>query len=607
MPVEKPASTALVSCDDLGGCLRYMTGNISYLIDYKEIDGGYVAFGGNPKRGKITRKCTIKTGNLYFENVYFVRELKFNLFSVSQMWDKKNSVLFNDTECIVSSLNFKIIDESQVLLRVLGKNNITPSLSLMRPFGCHVTILNTKDDLGKFDGKADEGFFNGYSLNSKAFRVFNSRTRIVETNLHIRFSENTLNVVGSGPDWLFVIDALTRIMNYEPIIAGTQSNGFSDPKCSHDDGFKPLSNDGKKVDEDPNNELPFDPNMPTLEDVDTFDFSNEDEDDDVVADINNLDTTIQVSPTLTTRIHKDHPLDQITRDLHLTTQIRNMIKNLEEHGFKNPKGNSCFIRSKLDRGYAGRASLIQVTRSLDFSGFTKWKRAIGTKWVFKNKKDKRGTVIRNKARLVAQGKTQEERIDYDEVFSPVARIEAIRLFLAYASFKDFVVYQMDVKNPFLYGNIKEEVYVCQPPGFEDPDFPDRLYKVKKALYGLHQAPRAWFTEVKNVSTPIKTQKPLLKDKDGKEVDVYMYRSMIGSLMYLTSSRHDIMFAVCACAIYQVNPKVSHLYAVKRIFRVYGKEIIITESFVRRDLQLADEEGVDCLPNSTIFENLELMG
>ncbi|GKC60073.1 retrotransposon protein, putative, unclassified, partial [Tanacetum coccineum] len=114
------------------------------------------------------------------------------------------------------------------------------------------------------------------------------------------------------------------------------------------------------------------------------------------------------------------------------------------------------------------------------------------KWVFRNKKDERGIVIRNKARLVTQGYTQEEGIDYDEVFAPVARIEAIRLFLAYASFKDFVVYQMDVKSAFLYGKIKEEVYVCQPPGFEDSDFPDKVYKVEKALYRLHQAPRAWY-------------------------------------------------------------------------------------------------------------------
>ncbi|GJX23126.1 putative ribonuclease H-like domain-containing protein [Tanacetum coccineum] len=118
----------------------------------------------------------------------------------------------------------------------------------------------------------------------------------------------------------------------------------------------------------------------------------------------------------------------------------------------------------------------------------KWE--IGTKWVFRNKKDERGIVVKNKARLVAQAHTQEEGIDYDEVFAPVARFEAIRLFLAYAFFKDFVVYQMDVKSAFLYGKIEEEVYVCQPPGFEDLHFPDKVYKVEKALYGLHQAPRA---------------------------------------------------------------------------------------------------------------------
>ncbi|GKA72879.1 putative ribonuclease H-like domain-containing protein [Tanacetum coccineum] len=181
---------------------------------------------------------------------------------------------------------------------------------------------------------------------------------------------------------------------------------------------------------------------------------------------------------------------------------------------------------------------------------------------------------KNKARLVfAQMVTQhEEADDYDEkFFVPVARIEAIRLFLAYASFKDFVVYQMDVKSAFLYGKFKEEVYVCQPPGFEDPDFPNRVYKVEKALYGLHQAPRAWkkmctefekmmhkklhmssmgeltfflgfFSDVKTASTPMETHKSLLKDVDGKDVDEHLYRSMIGSLMYLTLSRPDIMFA-----------------------------------------------------------------
>ncbi|GJS33267.1 reverse transcriptase domain-containing protein [Tanacetum coccineum] len=153
-----------------------------------------------------------------------------------------------------------------------------------------------------------------------------------------------------------------------------------------------------------------------------------------------------------------------------------------------------------------------------------------------NKKDERGIVIKNKARLVTQGYTQEEGINYDEVFSPVARIEAIRLFLAYASFKDFMVYQMDIKSAFLYGKIKEEVYVCQPPGFEDQ---------------TSLTEKFGFTHVKTASTPMETQKLLLKDEDGEEMDVYLYRSMIGSLMYLSSSRLDIMFTVCACARYQI--------------------------------------------------------
>ncbi|GKA70045.1 putative ribonuclease H-like domain-containing protein [Tanacetum coccineum] len=489
-----------------------------------------------------------------------------------------------------------------------------------------------RDHLGKFDGKADEGFFVGYSINR------------------------------SGPHWLFDIDALTKSMNYKPVVAENQSNGNADTKVCDDAGFKPSRDNEKKVTKEPgkeggdpsnkndsvnitnniniasdgnnsNNvntvsstvntagievnvvssnisiELPNDPNMPELEDIV---YSDDYEDVGAEADMNNLNTFMLVNPIPTTRIYTDHPVEQIIRDLNSAPQTKRMTKNLEEHDLPNGK------------------------------------RVVGTKWVFRNKNDERRIVIKNKARLAAQGYTQEKGIDYDEVFSPVAIIEAIRLFLAYASFKDFVVYQMDVKSTFLYGKIEEEVCVYQPPGFEYPDFPYRVYKVEKAFYGLHQAPRAWyeilstylldngfqrgkidktllsertkkslctefekmmhkkfqmssmgeltfflglqvkqkedgifisqdkyvteilkkfgFTDVKTASTPMETQKPLLKDEDGEEVDVHLYRSMIGSLMYLTSSRPDIMFAMCACARYQVNPKVSHLHAVKRIFR-----------------------------------------
>nr|GEU29632.1 retrovirus-related Pol polyprotein from transposon TNT 1-94 [Tanacetum cinerariifolium] len=195
------------------GCSRHMTGNMSYLTDYEEIDGGYVAFGGNLKEWKITSKESVNTACYVQNRVLVVKP-----------YNKTPYALFH------------------------GR---TPALSFMKPFGCLVTILNTLDHLGKFNGKDDEGFFVGYLMNSKAFIVFNSRKRIVEENLHIRFSENTPYVVGSGPDWLFDIDALKRTMNCELIATGTQSNAFVDPKISQDNAFQPLSDSGKKVNEDP--------------------------------------------------------------------------------------------------------------------------------------------------------------------------------------------------------------------------------------------------------------------------------------------------------------------------------------------------------------------
>ncbi|GKA32776.1 putative ribonuclease H-like domain-containing protein [Tanacetum coccineum] len=236
----------------------------------------------------------------------------------------------------------------------------------------------------------------------------------------------------------------------------------------------------------------------------------------------------------------------------------------------------------------------------------------------KTKKMKGGIVIGNKVRLVAQGYRQEEGINFEEVFAPVASIEAIRLFLAYASFMGFLVYQMDVKSTFLYGTIEEKVYVTQPPGFKDLDHPDKVYKVVKAFYGLHQTPREWYETLANYLlsngfkrgmtdqtlfikkkkgdiflvqvyvddiifgstnkelctvclTPVDLEKPVVKDGDTDDVDVHLYRSMIGSLMYLTTSRPDIMFVVCACAKFQVTHMTSHLLAVKRIFRyIKGK-------------------------------------
>ncbi|GKE68365.1 putative ribonuclease H-like domain-containing protein, partial [Tanacetum coccineum] len=235
--------------------------------------------------------------------------------------------------------------------------------------------------------------------------------------------------------------------------------------------------------------------------------------------MNNVDTSYTASDAPFTKFLKDHPQEQVIGSLKTPVQTRHMTKINEEHGLissvhKLRRTNhkdfqnclfACFLSQKEPKKVIQALedpSWVEAMQDelLQFKLLKVWtlvdlprdKWAIGTKWVFRNKKDERGIVVKNKARLVAQGYTQEEGIDYDEVFAPVARIEAIRLFLAYASFKGFVVYQMDVKSAFLYGKIEEEVYVCQPPGFEDPNFPDKVYKVEKALYGLHQAPRAWY-------------------------------------------------------------------------------------------------------------------
>ncbi|GJZ26018.1 putative ribonuclease H-like domain-containing protein, partial [Tanacetum coccineum] len=197
-------------------------------------------------------------------------------------------------------------------------------------------------------------------------------------------------------------------------------------------------------------------------------FSDEDE---PKVNLGNITNSYTVPTTPNTRIHMDHPIENVIGNVKSSIQTRRMTKPTSEQGFLS----AVWILVDLPSG----------------------KRAIGTKWVFKNKKDERGIVIRNKARLVAQGHRQEEGIDYEEVFAPVARIEEIRLFLAYASFIGFLVFQMDVRSAFLYGTIEEKVYVTQPPGFKDPDHPNKVYKMVKALYGLHQAPRAWYETLAN--------------------------------------------------------------------------------------------------------------
>ncbi|GJW23282.1 putative RNA-directed DNA polymerase [Tanacetum coccineum] len=676
-----------------------------------------------------------------------------------------------------------------------------PILSYIRPFGCHVTILNTLSPLGKFDEKSDEGFLVGYSVNSKAFRVYNLVTKRVEVNLHVNFLEEKPNVQGIGHRWMFDLDYLTDSMNYIPVSLQNQANPASSKEVididvqteeaadlmvvsstsltgatrkaavsekiakkkthspkqpsstpiskSADDimtfrkeldalalkhlgpvpataptstnpvntgsdnlntGFEevtPGNIEAISPSADHEEEVFSDADDDEMPEIRIYDKSSEGifekasyDDDGIITDFNNLPDEVDVSTNHTLRIHNAHPQSQILGDPNTPVQTRSSLKKITEaHALvsyiqaqqrSNHKDQqhclfACFLSQSEPRKVSEaledeswveamqeellQFKLQQVWVLVDLPNGAK---VIGTKWVYRNKKDERGVVVRNKARLVAQGHRQEEGIDYDEVFAPVARLEAIRLFLAFASYMGFIVYQMDVKSAFLYGTIEEEVYVSQPPGFVDPDHPKKVYKVVKALYGLHQAPRAWyatlstflekhgyrrgtidktlfikkdkkdiilvqiyvddiifgstkkswsdefealmkgrfqmsamgeltfflglqvkqsqegifisqdkyvaeilkkfdFVSVKSAVTPMETKAPLAQDEGGPDVDLHLYRSMIGCLMYLTASRPDIMYAVCACSRFQVTPKVSHLYAVKRIFKyIKGK-------------------------------------
>ncbi|GJY05892.1 putative ribonuclease H-like domain-containing protein [Tanacetum coccineum] len=425
-------------------------------------------------------------------------------------------------------------------------------------------------------------------------------------------------------------------------------------------------------------------------------FTSSSYDDDFRATLTNLAPAVEVNPVPTKRVNTIHPQSQILGDLASPVMTRSraqkskfgesaLIGYIQDQQRTNHTDqlhclSACFL-SQLEPTSIAKAledpdwvDAMQEEMQ-QFINQQVWKlvplpvgkHAIGTKWILKNKRDARGIVVRNKARLVAQGHRQEEGIDYDEVFAPVARIEAIRLFLAFASYMGFLVYQLDVKSAFLYGEIEEEVYVTQPKGFEDPYFPKHVYRVVKALYGLHQAPRAWYARlstfllqhnyrrgtidktlfikkdsrdiilvqvyvddiifgstnkawcdafeelmkgefemsamgemtfflglqvkqlpdglfisqdkyvqdmltkfdmesVRTATTPYEAAKTKLKDETDPPVNVHLYRSMIGSLMYLTASRPDIMFAVSACSRHQVTPLTSHLNAVKKIFK-----------------------------------------
>nr|GEY02518.1 hypothetical protein [Tanacetum cinerariifolium] len=393
-----------------------------------------------------------------------------------------------------------------------------PLIDFMKPFGCPVTILNTRDNLGKFEGKADEGYFVGYSVDPKKTLLqdstVNAGTKAPEVD------ENEASDNGGKNDQVLRIGS-----SFVNAASQTLINAVG--HSTNDTGIFGNAYDDEVLEEE--------------------------------VDITNVDLSYTIPEA--TKFLKDHPQEQVIGSLETPVQTRQMSKTHEEFGL---------------------LSSVYKLRRTNHKTFKI------------NKKDEKGIVIKNKARLVAQGHTQEEGIDYDEIFTSVARIKAIRLFLAYASFQDFVVYQIDVKSAFLYERIEEEVYDYQPlRGQIDKSLFIKRHKddillvqvyvddiilghqVKQKSDGIFIIQDKYvaevvkkfdFVNVKTASTQMESNKPLIKDEEAEDVDVHLYRSMIVSLMYLTTSKPDITFAVYACPRFQVNLKTSHLQAVKRIFR-----------------------------------------
>ncbi|GJY58151.1 retrovirus-related pol polyprotein from transposon TNT 1-94 [Tanacetum coccineum] len=465
------------------GCSKHMTDNRKLFSTYQAYNGGNVIFGSN-LRGNIVGEVSIRTDHgrefdneVQFENYCDSNGITHN-FSAPRtpqsngVVERKNRTLQEMSRTMLNEQSIpqkfwcNAVDTSTYIINritirhILGKTPYEllrgrkPNLNYFKVFGSKCFILNTKDYLTKFDPKSYEGVFLGYSQNSKAYIILNKQTMKVEESLNVTFDETP-----------------------------------SPPKTS------PLEDDDLVEEE-------------AIEVSKTRTLGNDIE-----------DKSLENNEIINIKESKSHPLENVIGNLNQRT-LRSQAQD---------KSNFfCFLSTiepkNINEALKDESWVIAMQEELNqFISNDVWELVpnpkdmtiIGTKWVFRNKLDENGVVSRNKARLVAQGYNQQEGIDYDETYAPVARLESIRILLAYACALDFKLFQMDVKSAFLNGFINEEVYVAQPPGFIDFAKPNHVYRLKKALYGLKQAPKA---------------------------------------------------CVCLCARFQEDPKTSHLEAVKRIFR-----------------------------------------
>ncbi|KAJ9548149.1 hypothetical protein OSB04_020692 [Centaurea solstitialis] len=468
------------------GCSKHMTGNKHVLIDSKEEAGPTVKFGGEG-RGITKGYGTLTNGKTTFKKVSYVEGLTHNLLSISQLCDKDHKVSFSKKDCKVKNRHKRVILRGQRFRDVytINMGTSTENVCLMSRASSDINRLSHKP--------CEKGKQTRPSIKSKQVSTISSPLQLLHMDLF--GPVNTQSIGGSSS---YIPDGFEEpnIPQDTPIHSAIPLNQVS-PTISQED-ISSTSGSAEVV-QDADNPL-------QLNDVPEASILSAAEPIQVIADESTSSTNVEPLQAIpqppALRWTKDHPIDQVLGD--------------PSTGFKTRQqsGNHCLYVSflsehepiKVDETLADpswvsamQEELAEFERNLVRTLVHKPSRKtiIGLKWVFRNKLDEHGIVIRNKARLVAPGYRQEEGIDYDETFAPVARLEAIRLFLAYAAHMNFQVYQMDVKSAFLNGKLAEEVYVAQPPGFTNPKHPNHVYKQNKALYGLKQAPRAWYETLSN--------------------------------------------------------------------------------------------------------------
>ncbi|GJY04627.1 retrovirus-related pol polyprotein from transposon TNT 1-94 [Tanacetum coccineum] len=509
---------------------------------------------------------------------------------------RKNRTLIEATRTMLNGSNRSIIVKRHDKIPYEIFREIIPDIRYYHVFGCPVFIHNNKDHLGKFDANADDGYFLGYSFVSKAFRVFNTRRQQIEETYHVTFDESmeAIRFTNDSIDEIRINDSsrypLDEFLYEDDLSRQYQSNSnISYYIIPHGRSTDLTNTEGTH---EQSLQIEQINSQPTEE-----------------SSGNNTKTSVPITEHLVPKVIQSQGTNHASTISYLVAWDRwsryqymklvNIIGNPGEGMLLRSMAAKLTVASASECLFADFIFEIEPKKVSEVLKHPGWVDAMQEE-LNQNKKDEHGIVTKNKARLVAQGYSQEEGIDYDETFLLVASIEAIRIFLAYATYMNFIVFQMDVKSAFLNGKLKEEVYVKQPPGFESSEFPDYVCKLDKVLYGLKQAPRACMigeltyflvlqikqddkgisicqehytrnilkkyevSDSSSVKTPMVSPNNLGPDLAGKPVNKTLYRGMIGSL--ITATRLNIQLSTVSCVGYQSSPKESHLITVKRIFR-----------------------------------------